>query len=128
MFNTSYVTPKNVRDSIIAYKDSLLLKFDVNNYLTDGTQRKNFMGAIQPRVGFSYIVDEAERTTVFGGIGIFYDRQAYNSLIDESFNLQHPNYEFQFAATASPGVLAWDPKYMSRQGLLDAIASGKAPA
>lgn len=127
MFNTSYVTPKAVRDSILAYKDSLILKFDAQNYLTDGTQRKNFLGAIQPRVGFSYSVDEAERTTVFGGIGVFYDRQVFNSLIDETFNRQHPNYEFQFATTAAPGVLAWDPKYFSRAGLLAALAGGSAP-
>lgn len=127
MFNTSYVTPKAVRDSIVAYKDSLILKFNPQNYLTDGTQRKNFLGAVQPRVGFSYSVDEAQRTTVFGGVGIFYDRQTYNSLIDETFNRQHPNYEFQFAATAAPGVLAWDPKYFSRQGLITALASGSAP-
>ena len=127
MFNTDYVTPKAVRDSITAYKDSLILKFDVQNYLTDGTQRKNFLGAVQPRVGFSYSVDQAERTTVFGGVGIFYDRQTFNSLIDETFNRQHPNYEFQFAATAAPGVLAWDPKYFSRAGLLAALASGRAP-
>ena len=127
MFNTSYVTPKAVRDSITAYKDSLILKFDTQNYLTDGTQRKNFLGAIQPRVGFSYALDETERTAVFGGVGIFYDRQTFNSLIDETFNRQHPNYQFQFAATASPGVLAWDPKYFSQAGLLAALSSGKAP-
>jgi hypothetical protein len=127
MFNTSYVTPPAVRDSILAYQNQFLLKFDANNYLTDGTQRKNFLGAWQPRIGASYALDEAGRTTLFGGYGIFYDRQTYNSLIDETFNRQHPNYEFQFAATASPGVLAWDPKYFSRQGLLDALASGKAP-
>ena len=127
MFNTDYVTPKAVRDSIVAYKDSLILKFDTQNYLTDGTQRKNFLGAIQPRVGFSYSVDEAERTTVFGGVGIFYDRQTFNSLIDETFNRQHPNYEFQFAAVAQPGALAWDPKFFSRAGLLSALANGKAP-
>jgi hypothetical protein len=127
MFNTSYVTPTPVRDSILAYQNQFLLKFDANNYLTDGTQRKNFLGAIQPRLGASYALDEAQRTILFGGIGIFYDRQVYNSLIDETFTRQHPNYEFQFAATASPGVLAWDPKYFSRAGLLAALASGNAP-
>ena len=127
MFNTSYVTPTAVRDSILAYRSQLLLKFDAPNYLTDGTQRKNFLGAIQPRLGASYALDEAQRTILFGGIGVFYDRQVYNSLIDETFARQHPNYEFQFAATAGPGVLAWDPKYFSKAGLLAALASGIAP-
>ncbi|MDB4909097.1 MAG: TonB-dependent receptor plug [Gemmatimonadetes bacterium] len=129
MFNTSYVTPSKVRDSLFAYKDSLILKFNVANYVTDGTQRKNFLGAVQPRFGLSYDLDEAKTTTVFGGIGIFYDRQTYNSLLDETFNLQHPNYFFRFAQTADPanGVLAWDPKYFSRQGLITALGSGSAP-
>jgi hypothetical protein len=127
MFNTDYVTPTAVRDSILAYRDTFLLKFDANNYLTDGTQRKNFLGAWQPRIGLSYALDEAQRTTVFGGFGIFYDRQIYNSLIDETFNRQHPAYEFNFAATAAPGVLAWDPKYFSKAGLLAALSSGSAP-
>lgn len=127
MFNTSYVTPTAVRDSILAYQNQFLLKFNAANYVTDGTQRKNFLGAWQPRIGASYALDEAQRTSVFGGFGIFYDRQTYNSLIDESFNRQHPNYEFQFAATASPGVLAWNPQYFSKAGLLNALSSGSAP-
>lgn len=129
MFNTNYVTPKAVRDSLFAYRDSLLLKFDPARYTTDGTQRKNFLGAFQPRVGFSYALDQSLRTTVYGGIGIFYDRQTFNSLIDESFNRQHPNYQFQFdtVANAANGVLKWDPKYFSRQGLLSALANGQAP-
>ena len=127
MFNTSYVTPPAVRDSILAYQNQFLLKFDARNYLTDGTQRQNFLGAVQPRLGASYALDDEQRTTLFGGIGIFYDRQVYNSLIDETFNRQHPNYQFQFAATASPGVLAWDPKYLSRAGLLAALNGGQAP-
>jgi outer membrane receptor for ferrienterochelin and colicin len=128
MFNTDYVTPRNVRDSLIAYQDSLLLDFDVNNYITDGTQRENFLGAIQPRFGMSYALDEAQRTTLFGGIGIFYDRQTYNSLLDESFALQHPNYEFRFdtVANAANGVLRWDPSYFSREGLL-AVVNGTTP-
>ncbi len=127
MFNTSYVTPQKVRDSITAYRDSLILKFDTKNYLTDGTQRKNFIGAIQPRVGLSYALNESQRTIVFGGYGIFYDRQTYNSVVDETFNAQHPNYEFQFSATPTPGKLVYDPKFMTRQGLLDALAGANRP-
>jgi hypothetical protein len=129
MFNTEYVTPRAVRDSLFAYRDSLPLRFDVSRYVTDGTQRQNFLRAFQPRVGFSYALDRAQRTNVFGGFGIFYDRQTFNSLIDETFTRQRPNYLFRFAQTADPanGVLAWNARYLSRQGLLDAIAAGQAP-
>lgn len=129
MFNTKYVTPQPVRDSLFAYRDSLPLRFDVARYVTNGSNRKNFLGAFQPRLGFSYALDQAQRTNVFGGVGIFYDRQTFNSLIDETFNRQHPNYQFQFdtVANAKNGVLKWDPKYFSQQGLLTALASGQAP-
>ncbi|AHG89209.1 TonB-dependent receptor plug [Gemmatirosa kalamazoonensis] len=129
MFNTDYVTPQPVRDSLFAYRDSLPLKFDVSRYVTGGSDRKNFYGAVQPRFGLSYAVDKSQRTILFGGVGVFYDRQTFNSLIDETFTRQHPNYEFQFAATANPAqhVLAWDQKYFSRAGLLSALQSGNAP-
>ena len=129
MFNTSYATPAAERDSLLAYRDSLPLRFDVNRYITNGTQRKNFLGAFQPRIGFSYALDARARTSVYGGIGIFYDRQVFNSLIDETFNRQHPNYIFKFdtVASAANGVLKWDPKYFSRQGLLNALNGGQAP-
>ncbi|GAC1656820.1 MAG: TonB-dependent receptor [Gemmatimonadaceae bacterium] len=127
MFNRSYVTPAGVRDTVTLFQNQFLVPVDPARYTTDGTQRKPFYGAFQPRVGFSYAIDEVARTTVFGGWGIYYDRLNFNATLDESYRRQHQEYQFNFAQTASPGVLAYDPKYFSRQGLLNAIASGQAP-
>jgi hypothetical protein len=126
MNNTDYVTPQAVRDSLRLLQPQFKIPVDLDRYTTDGTQRKNFKGAIQPRVGASYSLDENARTTVFGSFGMFYDRVAFNNTIDETYRRQHPVLTFQFAQTAGPGTLAWDPKYLTREGLAAAFASGSA--
>lgn len=129
MYNRDFVTPSNVVDSLTAYRDDLFIDIDPDRYFTDGDDREAFYGAFQPRLGASFALDERGRTVLFGGWGIFYDRLIYNATIDEAYNAQHPTYLFRFAQTADPqnNVLAWDPSYFSRQGLLDAIAGGVRP-
>lgn len=129
MYNRDYVTPQAVRDSLTLYRDSLFLDIDPNRYFTDGSDRKLFLGAIQPRIGASYALDADGRTTVFASFGVFYDRLEFNATLDESYRRQHPDYIFQFSADGStPGTIAWDDSYFSREGLEGIIASGNAPA
>jgi hypothetical protein len=127
MNNRNFVTPQAVRDSLTAYRSLLFIDIDPTRYFTDGTQRKAFTGAFQPRLGLSYALDEARNTTVFVAGGIFYDRIGFNAFIDESYRRQHPNFTFHFASTANGDTLAWDPSLMSRHGLDSVIAAGQAP-
>ena len=129
MYNRDYVMPRNQRDSITAYRDQLFLDIDPNRYFTDGDDREAFLGAFQPRLGFSYSIDQENRTVLFGGWGIFYDRLTFNSTIDEQYNLQHPTYLFRFGTTDDPpnNVIAWDDSYFSREGLQSILASGRVP-
>jgi Carboxypeptidase regulatory-like domain len=124
-----YVTPTQVRADL----DSVLRNrgFSTNEYFTDGTKRSPFLGAFQPRVGFSYAIDEAARTTVFGSYGLFYDRSNFNNGLDERFRLQYAQREFAFSSDGLPRdgqrTIQWDPKYQSANGLDDLIATGAAP-
>ena len=128
MFDRDFVTPQPVRDSLTAFRDQLFIDIDPNRYFTDGTQRDNFYGAFQPRLGFSYAINESRTTTIFGAAGIFYDRLGFNSFIDETFRRQHPTLTFHFSADGSvPGTIAWDPSLFSKEGLDAAIAAGQAP-
>ena len=128
-FDRKYVTPGQVRADL----DSVLRNrgFDVNQYFSDGAQRKVFLGAIQPRVGFSYALDEAGRTTVFGSAGIFYDRSNFNNGLDEKFRLQYAIRTFRFSSDGLPRdgspTIKWDPSYQTAAGLDGLIASGVAP-
>ena len=128
-FDRNYVTPGTVRADL----DSVLTNrgFNSGDYFSDGTQRKPFYGAIQPRIGFSYALDAAGRTTVFGSAGLFYDRSNFNNGLDERFRLQYAIRTFRFSANGLPRdgnpTIAWDPSYLTAAGLEGIIARGVAP-
>jgi hypothetical protein len=125
--NKDYVTPSDVVDSLTKYQARLFLPLDTERYFTDGTQRSAFMGAIQPRVGFSYGLTRDNRTTVFGSVGIFYDRTLFDLATEEKFALQHPGYRVEFYPAGGPvetGKAAWNNSYLSgRDAVLPLLAN-----
>jgi outer membrane receptor protein involved in Fe transport len=131
MLNRNYVTPAAVRDSILAYRDSLLIPIDPNRYISNGHNRGLYLGAIQPRVGVSYALDRSGRTVAFASFGVFYDRDYYNATLDETYRRQHPDFTINFLPPGSPstgpGTVAWDPSFFSRQGLETLISQISPP-
>jgi hypothetical protein len=126
MLNNDYVTPKNVVDTLTRYNSQMPTPLDLSRYISTGTQRKPFLGAIQPRFGFSYSIDKAERTTIFGGWGLYYDRIQYDLYsVDETQKLTHPTYTIKFAppgTTPPAGYAAWNPSYLTAsKATLDAL-------
>src|SRR6266581_1096590 len=116
MLNYDYVTPRATRDTIHAYYNTLLVPIDTLKYYTDGTQRKKFYGAFQPRLGFSYSLDAENKTTLFGGWGIFYDRSIFDISVDEKLKIARPEYTVNFAppgGPAKPGEVAWSNTYLT---------------
>ena len=122
MFDTNYVTPADVRTGLQGKLPS--------NYFTDGSQRKQFYGAFQPRLGFSYDVGGNQKTVVFGGFGRYYDREVYNRVLDEKMKRQWATYKIRFTVDGrnqdSNPALAWNPIYWTKAGLESVIASGQA--
>ncbi len=116
MINYDWVTPQPIVDSLTKYRDSLFIPLDESRYFTDGGDRSPFLGAIQPRLGASYELDEAGRTTIFGGWGLYYDRNFYDIAIEEQFAVQHPSYRIEFVPlgdTPGPNQLEFDERYLS---------------
>jgi outer membrane receptor protein involved in Fe transport len=143
MYNYDYVTPLDARAAIdtsmrtpVTKGDSLVRQLlDTTAYFTNGTQRKKFYGAFQPRVGFSYALDPQGKTTLFGGFGIFYDRSYFDLSVDETLKLTHPEYTIFFADPDSaaighiaPGQVAWSNNYLTTDTtvLKSLVASGRA--
>jgi hypothetical protein len=130
MLNRDWVTPANIVDSLTKYSDRLFRPLDPDRYITDGNDRKPFLGAFQPRVGASYSLDEGERTTIFGGWGLYYDRNLFDLTTEESFAVQHPAYEIHFSdpnGPAEPGRVKFDPIYLSQgKTALDALIATRA--
>jgi hypothetical protein len=116
MMNYDYVTPQNVADTLRRYNSAFPKPLDLDRYISTGNNRKPFYGAIQPRLGFSYAIDENNRTTVFGGWGIYYDRSLFDIAVDETMKQAHPSYTIRFAprgVTPLPGQVVWNDSYLT---------------
>lgn len=106
MLNNDYVTPADRVAAFGAidtragaapgqtYAQSLAKGgINIGGYISTGSSRKAFTGALQPRIGFSYDLTGDKNTVVFGGVGRAYDRTIANQAIDEVRNNLTPNGE-----------------------------------
>ena len=61
-------------------------------------------------------------TVLFGGYGRYYDRNVFNNTLDEQFRLQYDTGVFCFSQDGLPRdgnpTVVWDPRYLTREGLL----------
>jgi hypothetical protein len=139
MINNQYVTPQPLADSLRGpLNDQLFVNQPlasggtqqvrtvdrlggIDRFITSGkSDRPMYKKAFQPRVGLSYDLFGTGRTVLFGGYGIYYDRDNWNSLLDEQFRRQYGVYNVQFRATAadcaaseSPATCTpWDDRYL----------------
>ena len=132
--NNDYVTPTPLADSLRAAYAANALTVDkpnatgpatvvntiqqmggIENYITTGpSTRKRYMKAFQPRVGASYDVKGDGSTVIFGGGGLYFDRNYWNTLFDEQFRRQFSVITIGFQPTCAPGATncaVWSPAY-----------------
>jgi hypothetical protein len=134
MLNRNYVTPQNVVDTLNRYNNQLPHPLEISRYVSTGDNRDPFYGAIQPRLGFSYAIDKMNRTTIFGGWGLYYDRIPFDIAVDEKLKLTHPTFFVKFAprgVTPGPGQVAWSDSFLTAdRAVLDALVhtSGRPEA
>jgi hypothetical protein len=140
MINNTYVTPAPLADSLRGalnsklFVDRPVLKPDgtccntvqvrvidelggLDRYITTGrSDRPVYLGAWQPRVGGSFDLLGNGRTVLFGGAGIYFDRNYWNTLFDERFRRQYsiPRIDFRTSCPAGSPVncVVWDPRYL----------------
>jgi outer membrane receptor protein involved in Fe transport len=117
--DTAFVTPPAIVAGLTGKVDPA--------YFSTGSNRKQFKGEIQPRLGFSYDVAGDSKSVIYGGAGRYYDRIFFNSTFDERYRRQFPLYRIAFSADGRAGTLKWDPKYYDPAQLNAAIATGGNP-
>jgi outer membrane receptor protein involved in Fe transport len=103
--------------------------YDINDFISTGEERKPFMGAFQPRIGFSYQIDEEGRFSVFGGYGRSYDRNQFDFLQQEIIQGAYTTRTFNFitgdplnTCTPSTTCVAWNPIYLTEAGRQQLLA------
>ena len=104
--------------------------YDIRDYISTGSERKAFLGAFQPRIGFSYELDEAGRFVVFGGYGRSYDRNQFDFLQQEVSVGSYAIRTFNFltgdprnTCRAGPTCVAFDPIYLTEAGRAQLLAN-----
>lgn len=117
------------------YPNLVNANYDINDYISTGTERKVFYGAIQPRIGFSYWLDPEGQFVLFGGYGRSYDRNQFDFVQQElvqgasfgrTFRFQNAGDPRGDCAT-SPTCVPFDPIYLTpegRQQLIDNAPPG----
>ena len=122
--DNDYVTPANVYDE--------LSPFYAPSYFTDGTQRPAYSKAFQPRGGFTFDLTGKGQTFVFGGGGIYIDRDLLQCAARRTLPPPVPVLKFQFSADGQPRdngqqTIKWNDAYLTQAGLNSIIASGNGP-
>ena len=122
MINNDYVTPSPLADTLRqAYAAGTLVVDQsygnnqtrnvnviqelggINRYLTTGkSDRPMYKKAFQPRLGASYALPD-EKTVLFGGAGLYFDRNYWNTLFDEQFRRQFLVITIDFSNTCAVG-------------------------
>lgn len=113
-----------------AYTNLLNADYDINDYISTGSERKAFKGAWQPRIGFTYELDDEGRFAIFGGYGRSYDRTQFDFIQQELRQGLFANRVFNFnnpgdttnVCDPSPTCIAWNPVYLTPEGRADLIA------
>jgi outer membrane receptor protein involved in Fe transport len=155
MINNGYVTPQPLRDSLTGplasqfFVDVPRLNPDgtccatiqrrvvdelggIDRYITSGRDdRPMYLGAFQPRLGASYDVRGDGRTVLFGGAGIYYDRNYWNTLLDEQFRRQFKQIRVEFNDVGPTPTCAlcvrWDDRFFDPAQLRSLAGSSGLP-
>ncbi|UHQ21617.1 TonB-dependent receptor [Lysobacter sp. 5GHs7-4] len=126
-----FVTPAAVVTALRNYPNinNARVDYDYNDFISTGNNRKAFKDAWQPRLGFSYDFAGDQRHVIFGGAGRSYNRNQFDFLARERYNLAFQSYTYFFngpghvCTTSTPDrCLTWDPKYLN-QNELDALVA-----
>ena len=104
--------------------------YDIDDYISTGSERKAFKGAWQPRLGFTYALDDEKRFAIFGGYGRSYDRTQFDFIQQElsqglfatrTFNFNNPGDTTNVCAPSAT-CIAWNPAYLTPEGRAALIA------
>ncbi|MEO6968244.1 MAG: TonB-dependent receptor [Rhodanobacteraceae bacterium] len=105
---------------------------NINDYLSNGHNRKAYKGEWQPRLGFSYDLNGDSRHVIFGGAGRAYDRDLYDFLQLEQTKFALAEETFFFSSPTQPckgqPCTPFDPSLLNvanLQALLQGTNAGK---
>jgi outer membrane receptor protein involved in Fe transport len=126
----NYVTRPDVAAALRNWANLDNADYDIEDYISNGSNREAFKDAWQPRVGFSYDLSGDERHVLFGGAGRSYDRNLWDYLALEQSKGTFPAYTFNFDTPTNPCTAgqgnclgAWNDSYLNPATLAALVAA-----
>ncbi|UHQ19158.1 TonB-dependent receptor [Lysobacter sp. KIS68-7] len=128
----NWVTPQNIADALRAWPNihGPNVDYNIENYISNGSNRSSPKDQWQPRLGFSYDIGADERHVVFGGVGRTYDRNLWDYLQLEQSKYSFPTYQLHFNVpgfACDPATdnrcFEWDPAYYNPANLAALVAA-----
>jgi len=102
---------------------------NINDYISNGHNRKTPKDSWAPRLGFSYDLNGDQEHVIYGGAGRSYDRNLFDYMGLEPVKgaLTETDVFFNPTAGCSPSntCVNWDPKYLGGMGALTSLVTAK---
>jgi len=129
-----YVTPPDVVAALRGWANinNPNSGFNVNDFISTGSNRSSFKGEFQPRVGASYDLFGDQQHVVFGGYGRSYDRDIFDYLQLEKTKATFPTYNVNFQGdanhpcTPSPSCVPFNQSFFTIAGLTPFVSNNGA--
>ena len=126
----NYKTPADVVAGINIWDGINKSDININDFISTGNNRDAFKNAWQPRVGFTYKLNDDHDVSLFGGIGRAYDRNLFDNLQLETTKATFPTYTALFSGDddnpCGASCVTWDTKYLTPSNLAQLQAGDKA--
>jgi outer membrane receptor protein involved in Fe transport len=128
----NYVTPADVVSAVQNWSNihQPNVGFNVNDYISTGSNRNAPKDEWQPRLGFSYDMNGDEQHVFFGGVGRAYDRDSFDYLQLEESKATFPSYNVFFNSpngqscdTTQSNCVNWDPSFYDINVLRTLVSS-----
>jgi len=99
-----YVTPAGLVSALRGWSNihGPNVDYNIEDYISDGSNRNSPKGNWQPRLGFSYDLFADQRHVIFGGAGRTYDRNLWDYLALEQSKSTFPGYTLFFNTPDHP--------------------------
>lgn len=102
---------------------------NINDYISNGHNRKTPKDSFAPRLGFSYDLNGDQEHVIYGGAGRSYDRNLFDYMGLEPVKgaLTETDVFFNPVAGCNPSntCVNWDPKYLGGMGALASLVTAK---
>ena len=127
--NNDFVTPQSAVQALQTLGQDPRIGdfFDVNDYISTGNNRDAALNQFQPRVGFSYQLNDDTSTVIFGGYGRYFDRVLFRNAAEENLLTQYQRGSIQFSKDGAPRngqpTIQYQPSFLTPDGFAALLAS-----